>query len=270
MRTQIQQFDGILKVVELFSKQLYLDKLLQKQNPQGRKLAIPPKKIIALALFKHKNGIETKKAVYEIFNLNCSYKTLVVNMNHLAQISALILIAIMKLNRSNAHPVKYIDSTDIPVCLFKNAKRHKTMKKFADFRKCPKGTFYGLKMHLLVDLSQNFLGIKFTSAKTDDREMIFPLAGNLSGIFIGDAGYISKKLKENFDQEYYRIFVAKPRKNMKKIMSKYQENLYRLRFLIEFNFRNLKMFHGLVTSLPRSINGYLANYIYALLAYQIA
>jgi len=31
----------------------------------------------------------------------------------------------------------------------------------------------------------------------------------------------------------------------------------------------LKMFYGLTTSLPRSAGGYLANYIYSLLAYQI-
>jgi hypothetical protein len=31
--------------------------------------------------------------------------------------------------------------------------------------------------------------------------------------------------------------------------------------------RNLKMFFGLVTSLPRSANGYFANYIYSILAY---
>ena len=40
--------------------------------------------------------------------------------------------------------------------------------------------------------------------------------------------------------------------------------------LIELNFRNLKMFYGLVSSLSRSITGYLANYIYAILAYVLA
>ena len=37
--------------------------------------------------------------------------------------------------------------------------------------------------------------------------------------------------------------------------------------VIELNFRNLKMFFGLVTSLPRSVGGYLGNYISSILAY---
>lgn len=269
MRTQIQQFDEILKVVKFFSKQLCLNKHFEKKNPQGRKLAIPPEEIIALSLFKQKNGIVTKKAVFEIFLPDCSYKTLVVNMNHWSLFALMVLAALLKNNRDNAHPVKYIDSTDIPVCLFKNAKNHKTMKLLADFRRSSKGTYFGIKMHLLVDFNQKFLGIKFTSSKTDDREMVIPLAKELKGLFIGDAGYISKDLKEEFDSED-RLFVAKPRKNMKKLMTKFQEMLYNGRFMIEFNFRDLKLFYGLVTSLPRSVDGYLANYIYALLAYQVA
>ena len=50
----------------------------------------------------------------------------------------------------------------------------------------------------------------------------------------------------------------------------FQYHLYNTRMLIELNFRNLKLFFGLVTSLPRSINGYLANYLYALLAYALS
>jgi len=57
---------------------------------------------------------------------------------------------------------------------------------------------------------------------------------------------------------------------MKKIMTKFEEWLYKTRFKIEYNFRDLKLFKGLITSLPRSADGYLANYIYSLLAYQIA
>jgi hypothetical protein len=53
---------------------------------------------------------------------------------------------------------------------------------------------------------------------------------------------------------------------MKKIITFWQKKLYDTRVMIESQFRNLKMFYGLITSLPRSINGYLANYIYSILA----
>ncbi|MBI3442601.1 MAG: hypothetical protein HY007_02445 [Candidatus Sungbacteria bacterium] len=56
---------------------------------------------------------------------------------------------------------------------------------------------------------------------------------------------------------------------MGKLITAFQYHLYNTRMLIELNFRNLKMFYGLVTSLPRSIDGYLANYFYSILAYAL-
>ena len=61
--------------------------------------------------------------------------------------------------------------------------------------------------------------------------------------------------------------LAKPRANMKKLATTLFNKLYDTRMLIEQHFRNLKEFFGLVSSLPRSIDGYLANYLYSLLAY---
>jgi len=99
--------------------------------------------------------------------------------------------------------------------------------------------------------------------------MFMKLNKDLEGIFVADAGYTLKKLEKEFRIEHKRILFAKPRKNMKKIITFFQKKLYDTRMIIELNFRNLKMFHGLVTSLPRSINGYLANYIYSILAYAL-
>ena len=56
---------------------------------------------------------------------------------------------------------------------------------------------------------------------------------------------------------------------MKRLAAWWQLQLYKGRFRIEFDFRSLKLFFGLVTSLPRSVNGYLANYLHALLAFAI-
>ena len=180
MKTVIAVYNEIRKVVSFFSKLLGFDKY---KKATGRKLAISLEETVSLALFWKKNNIATKKSIHRIFNLKCSYKTLVVNLNRWYRLAMLVLVLIMKRNERNQHIVKHIDSTDIPVCLFKN---------------------------------------------------------------------------------------AKPRKNMKIMMTKFQQILYDTRAIIELNFRNLKMFCGLVTSLPRSVDGYLANYIYSLLACQIA
>jgi len=268
MKVSIPLYNRILKVVSFFSKQLKFDKL---ENKLGRKLALTINETVSLALFKQKNNIATKKSLHGIFNLKktCSYKTLVVNLNRWAKLAAALLFLILKINRRNQHIVKHIDSTDIPVCLFKNANSHKTMKGLANFGKSAKGAYFGLKLHLISDLRRLILSLKFTSANMDDRKMVMLLSKDLQGIFIADAGYISKKLEREFYQENKRILFVKPRKNMRIMMTEWQDKLYKTRATIELNFRSLKMFYGMLTSLPRSIDGYIANYIYALLAYQI-
>lgn len=266
MEIQIILYEKIKTVVSFFSRHLNFDTF---KNTIGRKLALTLEDILSISLFKQKNQIATKKSVYEIINPPCSYKTLVVNMNRFAYLAAIVFALIMKVNRIQAHLVKHIDSTDIPVCLFKNAHRHKTMKGLAAYGHSGKGTFYGLKMHIITDLKRKILRVMFTSGNVDDRKMVIPLSKDLVGIFLADAGYISQKLAQEFHQEHQRVFLAKPKANMKKVMTEFEESLYETRMLIELNFRNLKLFYGLVTSLPRSVGGYLANYIYSLLAYQI-
>ncbi len=133
-----------------------------------------------------------------------------------------------------------------------------------------KGYYYGLKLHLTADLEKRLLAVKFTSAETDDREMFIPLNDKLYGLFVADAGYVSEELEEKFRIEQQRRILIAPRKNMKKLATYLDILIYNTRMTVEVNFRNLKMFYGLITSLPRSVDGYLANYAYSLLAYAIA
>lgn len=269
MKTRIKVYDDLKKVVNFFSKRLKFDKF---KNKKGRKLAVAVEEIVGLALFKQAHNIATKKSIYKIFqnNLKCAYKTLVVNMNRWAYLAAVILFLLMRLNRKHQHLIKHLDSTDVPVCLFKNANNHKTMRGLADYGRSSKGIFFGLKLHIVADLKRKLLSIKFTAGNIDDREVALELTEEIVGILIADAGYIKEKLQREYYQENKRIMIVQPRKNMKKLMTKFEEMLYKTRMLIELNFRSLKCFYGLVTSLPRSVDGYLANYIYSLLAYQIA
>lgn len=267
MKTVIQLYENLKQKVQFLYTQLKLDR---HEKTKGRKLAVSIIDIITLSLFKQKNHIATKKSVFEIFDLPCSYKTLVVNMNRFARLAMILLALLLNLNRSSAHPVKHTDSTDIPVCANRKAKYHKTMQSLASWKKTGKGSFYGLKLHITTDLKRRLLGIRFTGGNVDDRKIFMKLNKGLFGIFVADAGYISEKLQKEFFIEHKRILFAKPRKNMNKLITAFQYHLYNTRVLIELNFRNLKLFYGLITSMPRSVSGYLANYIYSLLAYQIA
>ena len=246
-------------------------KLSKYENTTGRKLKIPISEIITLALYKQTQGIPTKKSIWNDFKkiLKCSYKTLVVNMNRRSFLALVILQIILGENRRNSHLIKHTDSTDIPVCLNKNAKRHRTMYGLANWGHSGKGWFYGVKLHLTSDFRRKILSIAFAPGNVSDKAMFMKLNKNLNGIFVADAGYISEKLEKEFYREHKRILFTKPRKNMKKIITFFQKKVYDTRMIIEINFRNLKMLYNLITSFPRSINGYLANYIYSILAYAL-
>lgn len=263
MKTVIKLYDDIVTKVKFFTKQLKLK--LTKST--GRPLAVSPEQTIALSLFKQSNGIKTKKAVWKIFNLKCSYKTLCVNMNRFTLYALLILKSILLSNQKHSHIVKHTDSTDIPVCLNKNAKNHKTMRGLSEWGHSGKGFYYGLKMTITTDLKRRLLGVRFSSGNGNDRETFKKINKDMEGIFVADAGYISKDLERDFYIENKRILFAKPQKRMKRLITDWQNALYETRMLIELNFRNLKMFYNLETSLSRSIDGYLGNYVYSLLAY---
>lgn len=130
----------------------YQLKLFTLEKTTGRKLALSLIDTITLALYKQTQNIQTKIALWKDFRPPCSYKTMVVNMNRCALIALLVLMRILRMNRSHAHLVKHTDSTDIPVCLNKNAKSHKTMYGLAQWGHSGKGHYYGIKLHLTLNI----------------------------------------------------------------------------------------------------------------------
>lgn len=264
LKTSITVYHNLKQKVSFLYRKLNLQKI---EPTKGRPLLIPIIDLLTLGLFRAREHIASKKALAEIFNLARHYKTLVVNLNRFAHLVALMLLLLLRQNRAVAHPVKHTDSTDIPVCLVKNGARHKTMAALAAWGKTGRGWFYGLKLHLTSDLERRLLAVTFTSGNRADATVFRELNNDLDGVFLADAAYTGERLAREFHQEHRRWLLASPRKNMKKLMSRLEAALYATRMMVEWNFRSLKMTYGLVTSLPRSVNGYLAHYVYAITSF---
>lgn len=242
-------------------------------KPTGRPLSLSVNEAVTLGVYWHTSGRVTKKSVYADFreHIKCSYKTFVVNINKYYLLVLYLISKLLELNREGeTHPIKHIDGSIIPVCLKKNAKHHKTMKDYAGWTKSTTDWWYGLKIHMVSDLYRTTLNVAFTPANTDERSVVIDLVKDLEGLFVADAGYVSHKLERDFYVEGKRMLFIQPRANMKKIATQFQLDVYRTRYQIEFNFRDLKMFFGLISSMPRSVVGYFANYFYALLGYLLA
>jgi len=246
--------------------------VLPEKKRTGRPLAIPQTEAVVWGLYWHQSTRATKKSVYDDFTaaIACTYNTFVVAINRAALMALLVLKYLMMQARNDQHLVKYTDATDIPVCLAKNGgKRHQTMRGLAAWGHSGKGFYFGLKLTMTRDAEGRLLAIRFSSANGNDRDIFRSVNKDISGVIVADAGYCSKQLEKDMNTDD-RWVLIKPYKSMKRLATAWQLALYKGRFDIEFDFRNLKMFHGLVTSLPRSINGYIANYLYALLSFVLA
>ena len=236
----------------------------------GRPLAISIVDSIALAIFKQKQGTETKQSLFEMVKPSCTYKTFVAAINRAGAYLVLFIALILKTNRKAAHLIKFTDATDVPVCLNKNAKGNRTMRGLAAWSKTGKGSFFGLKLHLTSDLEGRVLALRITSGNSDDRGIFKKMNRLLRGIFVADAGYISSELERDSFIENERIAIITPRANMKRMATPIQTFLQSLRMKIESHFREMKLFQGLVTSLPRSLNGMFTHYLAAITAHLMA
>ena len=247
-------------------------KLFDETPKEGRPRKINNIDALSLALYKQASTRATKKSVYEDFKdvLRCSYKTLVVWMNKIAMVSLRLLFIIMRLGRKHQHLIKYTDSTDIPVCLKKNMDSHKTMHGLAGLGHSTKGWYYGLKMTITRDHDGRLLNLKFTQPLVNDRDIFRSINKDIYGIIVADAGYVSYQLEKDMNIDNKRWILIRAYKSMKKLATEWQLKLYAGRFRIEFDFRDMKLFHGLVTSLPRSVDGYIANYLHSLVSFVIA
>ena len=243
----------------------------EREHPKGRKPTLSNSEAVTVAILKQRQNVATKKSLFEIMEPPCRYNAFVCAINNAAKYLARIVSLLLRLAVSgDTHLIKFTDWTDIPVCLVKNAKRHKTMRAFSGWSKNGKGYFYGLKLHLSSDLNGSVLALKFTTANASDREVFKQMNEKLRGLFVADAGYLSEQLTKDFFIEGERLLVTGVRGNMKKVATRAHIALLNLRMRVEIHFRVLKLCHGLLTSFPRSIDGYLTHYLATVCAYLLA
>jgi hypothetical protein len=240
-----------------------------RNNPKGRKSALNNIEAVTCAVMKQKQGVTTKKALYEMLEPPCAYKTFVETINRVSKILAKIVATVLNMNRVRAHWLKFTDATEIPVCAVKNAKRHKTMATLSTKSKSSKGWFYGLKLHVTADYEDRLLALKFTTAASDDRAVFKEINQELRGTFIVDAGYISKKLSHEFHIENERKVIVATRVNMRTLATTEQVHQLGLRMHIEKHFRVPKVMMNMCDTLCRSVDGYLTQYLSSLVAYMM-
>lgn len=166
--------------------------------------------------------------------------------------------------------IKLLDSTMLPVCKKCRADRHKVAKAVAGWGKNHQDWFYGFKMHAACDPYGNLCAVYFTPANEHDAQQIPKLIGEDTKIAIGDGTYNARVMRQQMWEKLGCFVLAPPHpKQDKKVAADWQMALLKIRTRIECLFDYLKEHLHMVTSFPRSVNGYLLNYLRTLLTYQV-
>jgi hypothetical protein len=167
-------------------------------------------------------------------------------------------------------PMRFMDSTMIEVCKLIRADSHKVAKKLAKFGKNHQGWHFGFKLHASINIKNQLSGLALTPADVYDAQMMPRILNEKTKIAVGDSHYGAKIMGRKIFENYGTIIVAPPHYTQKKkVVTWWQNLLLKMRPKIESVFGYLKERLNLVSSFPRSINGYLIHYLRILLSYQV-
>jgi hypothetical protein len=181
------------------------------------------------------------------------------------------LIWLLQMLLCEEEAVRLMDATMLPVCKTKRADSHRVAAGLAAFGKNHQGWHFGFKLHTSIDPHGRLCGFIITPANVHDAQMMPWILNEHTDIAVGDTTYGASVMGRIIWDDYGTIIVAPPHpKQKKKLMTKWQYLLLRFRSKIESVFDYLKEHLHLVTSFPRSPQGYLLHYIRILLAYQVA
>ena len=91
----------------------------------------------------------------------------------------------------------YVDSISIEVCKRGRISMNKVLAGVAR-GKTTKDWFYGLKLHLVMNRGGGIAKASFNHGNNDDRQQLELMVKNLFGEVLGDCGYISQTLLQQF------------------------------------------------------------------------
>jgi len=178
--------------------------------------------------------------------------------------------AILEQLLSKDSPLRFVDSTMLPVCKLVRADHHKVARSIAKFGKNHQGWHYGFKLHASINHNGRLAGLALTPANVHDAQMMPSILNEKVKIAVGDTSYGASVMRRYLWETYGTFVLAYPHpKQNKKIMAYWQQVLLSLRPKIESVFDYLKEHLHLVSSFPRSVKGYLFHYLRVLLGYQI-
>jgi hypothetical protein len=259
-------------IVDVF---VWVDDTLPKQKKTGPHPVLSDSELITILIWDgltepHKNLSAVyswiKREYHDCFPKLPAYQNFVAQCHRLLPSLGWLLQSTL----STSTPLRFADSTMLPVCKLIRADRHKVAKGIADFGKNWQGWHYGFKLHVSIDHESKLSALYFTPANEADVLQLKYLVNNQTRVVVADAGYTAKVTRWHIWRDFHCIVISPPRPRQVWMMANWQHLLLQARPKIEAVFGKLKEKNYLVSSFPRSVKGYFVHYLRVLLGYQLA
>jgi hypothetical protein len=259
-------------IVDIF---VLVDDSLPKQVKPGAKSVLTDSELLTILIWDgltepHKNlsGVYrwVEREYGDYFPRLPKYQNFVAHVHRLLPQMVWFLSSLLV---SNA-PLRFADSTMLPVCKLIRADRHKVAKGVAEFGKNWQGWHYGFKLHAAIDHNNRLASLVFTPANEHDNQVMERLVNNSTRVLVGDSHYGGNVMRKRLWKKHKTVVIAPPHHTQrKKIATAWQMKLLQMRPKVEATFGVLKEHCFLVTSFPRSVQGYFVHYVRTLLGYQM-
>lgn len=165
--------------------------------------------------------------------------------------------------------ISFVDSTSIAVCENYRIYSHKVFQGFAARSKTTKGWFYGLKLHLIINLEGSIVKASFSSGNKDDRKHFCSMRDGVFGKVFGDKGYLSRQIFSDLWDENIQLITGIKR-GMKNILMSITDKLLLLkRVLIETVIGRIKLLDKFEHTRHRSPINALSHMVSSLINYQL-
>lgn len=229
--------------------------------------------LMTIAIMFHLSHIRTFKAFYFMTLNNSwrryfpkipSYQRLVL----LVQDTSIPLQAFLMSRKTTSSKIAYVDSTILQVCHVKRRYRNRVFKILATTGKTTTGWFHGMKLHLIVNEYGEIVAHQITTGSIDDRTPVLKMAEGLSGILIGDKGYISDELEFALAEKGLKL-ITRTKENMsfERVLSDEEKDALKKRGFIETINDQLKNILHIAHTRYRSIRTFFVNVLAGLSAY---
>jgi hypothetical protein len=192
-----------------------------------------------------------------------SYNRFIELMPH----SLIPLISYLNCRKGEITGISFIDSTAIPICHPKRAKRNKVFRDLSGWGKSSVAWYFGFKLHLIINERGELLAFQVTPGNTDDRVPVPSLTDKLWGSLFGDKGYISKKLWQELWSNNIKLITPFKKNMNNKLVELWEKLMLRKRSLIETVNDQLKNISQIVHSRHRSVKNFMVNLVAGLIAY---